>query len=525
MLMQQKTISDSYWENLSLNDLDLDLLSNYLFEKEKPLSTSELANALIFARIKKEKEKEALRQSQLGTRFTPQNDYEEGQTLLFPALDWISGVVRSKRAGSNPDFEGFNVIEVEFEDKTVRCFASNLLNHPLNDTFSENDLSASVDIDKIFQKFGEHISHILEDSLSTSRDLVRIGESWFPKSLLIDFNQGHLNIVEAILDMQGGGPLEPKAILSQLDVDLGENPELTEFSLNYALQEDTRFDEVGTKGIYSWFLHRLEPEHVREIPHHLKYEPVSELTETLTSEDLSMLENIDDELIQYKYKLDTQLNNISFILSYPHWRIGSIPLTPKIKTVFPTALQTERVKISFYDQDDNETISAWLIRPNNYVYGLREWYEDHDLIPGSIISLEKTDDPGKIIIRAQKKRSNREWLKTILIGADGGIVLALLKQSVSAGFNDRMAIAVPDTEGLDAIWKERQNKQRPLKSDVTKMMQELSKLNQQHNVHFIELYAVLNTIRRVPPEPILQLLKTDPDFKYVGDQYYHMKDA
>ena len=159
------------------------------------------------------------------------------------------------------------------------------------------------------------------------------------------------------------------------------------------------------------------------------------------------------------------------------------------------------------------------------MYGLREWYEDHDLIPGSIISLEKTDDPGKIIIRAQKKRSNREWLKTILIGADGGIVLALLKQSVSAGFNDRMAIAVPDTEGLDAIWKERQNKQRPLKSDVTKMMQELSKLNQQHNVHFIELYAVLNTIRRVPPEPILQLLKTDPDFKYVGDQYYHMKDA
>jgi len=88
-----------------------------------------------------------------------------------------------------------------------------------------------------------------------------------------------------------------------------------------------------------------------------------------------------------------------------------------------------------------------------------------------------------------------------------------------------MAIAIPDSEGLDAIWKDRLNKTRSLKSDVMKMMQELSKLNQQHNVHFIELYAVLNTIRRIPPEPILHLLKTDPDFKYVGDQYYHMKEV
>ncbi len=525
MVMQQKNISDSYWENLSLNDSDLDLLSDFLFEKEKPLRTSELAHALIFSRIKQEKEKESLKQSQLGKRFTPKEDYEKGETLLFPALDWQSGIVKSKRAGNNPDFEGFNVIDVEFDDKTIRSFASNLHIHPLNESFSENNLSSSIDVDGVYNKFGKKIGRLLENKLATSKELVRIAESWFPKSLLIDFNQGHLNIVEAILDMQGGGPLEPKAILSQLDIDLGENPELTEFSLNYALQEDSRFDEVGTKGIYSWFLHRLEPEDVRQVPYYLKYEPVLEVSETISNEDLSMLQNIDDELIQYDFGDEYFQKEISFVLSYPHWRVGTIPLTPKIKSVFPTALQTERVKISFHDPDYNETILAWLIRPVNYVYGLRDWYDDHDLIPGSVISLEKTDDPGKIIIRAQKKRSNREWLKTILIGADGGIVLALLKQSVSAGFNDRMAIAIPDSEGLDAIWKDRLNKTRSLKSDVMKMMQELSKLNQQHNVHFIELYAVLNTIRRIPPEPILHLLKTDPDFKYVGDQYYHMKEV
>lgn len=41
---------------------------------------------------------------------------------------------------------------------------------------------------------------------------------------------------------------------------------LLEFSLNYALQEDPRFDEVGTTGEIAWVPRRLEPEAVLE-PH------------------------------------------------------------------------------------------------------------------------------------------------------------------------------------------------------------------------------------------------------------------
>ena len=87
-----------------------------------------------------------------------------------------------------------------------------------------------------------------------------------------------------------------------------------------------------------------------------------------------MLQNIDDELIQYDFGDEYFQRNI-LVLSYPHWRVGTIPLTPKIKSVFPTALQTERVKISFHDPDDNETISAWLIRPDNYV-----WFKEIDMM-------------------------------------------------------------------------------------------------------------------------------------------------
>ena len=50
----------------------------------------------------------------------------------------------------------------------------------------------------------------------------------------------------------------------------GENDKLMEFSLNYELQEDPRFDEVGTTGVIAWFLKKLEPQSVLETPLYLR---------------------------------------------------------------------------------------------------------------------------------------------------------------------------------------------------------------------------------------------------------------
>ena len=71
---------------------------------------------------------------------------------------------------------------------------------------------------------------------------------------------GHLNLAEAILDMAGGGPLPTKALLEQVGLTSNTNSNLVEFSLDHALQEDPRFDEVGPAGETLWFLNRLEPE-------------------------------------------------------------------------------------------------------------------------------------------------------------------------------------------------------------------------------------------------------------------------
>ena len=112
-----------------------------------------------------------------------------------------------------------------------------------------------------------------------------------------------------------------------------------------------------------------------------------------------------------------------------------------------------------------------------------------------------------------------------MVGADDGLVFALLRQSIYAGFNDRMAIAIPDPKGLDRVWETRASKNIPLKNDVTRLMRELSKLNNQAHVHFIDLYAGINVIRRVAPQELFMVLNDNDEYNHIGDNYYHLSET
>jgi len=56
------------------------------------------------------------------------------------------------------------------------------------------------------------------------------------------------------------------------------------------------------------------------------------------------------------------------------------------------------------------------------------------------------------------------------------------------------------------------------------MMSELSKLDNQRNVHFIDLYAAINVVRRTPPFDLLAVLSKNKEFIHVGDNYYHLAE-
>ncbi|MEA3326054.1 MAG: hypothetical protein U9R53_01900 [Chloroflexota bacterium] len=519
-------ISESYWDTLEIDIADIEFLYAYLLEKGTPLTSEKLTSALIHERIHSEKDKLQERLKENGEIYLPKDEFSLGDKIQFPALKWVRGEVIKVRNGNNPILPDLKVITVALETGQTQQFASNLLEHQLNQFTQSQIDSGEQDEGALIEKRGDAINAKLEDKLNENTDIIRIGDLWFPKSLLIEFNIGHLNLAEAILDMHSGGPLLVDTLIDQIDIKTDDPKELVEFSLNYALQEDARFDEVGPSGVIQWFLNRLEPEFVREKPLELIYQPF-EYDRSLLSKDMIKSEQqIADELVELdpQFRQKTSGNETLVVLNYPHWRTGSIPLTAKTRVFFPTALESPRVKFKFIDAKGQE-ISAWVVRPYNYVYGLRDWYEELELMPGSILKIRHGKKPGEVLIEPQKKRSNREWIRTLLIGADGGIVFAMLKQTITADFNERIAVAVPSTEILDELWRKRIKNPKPINLEMMNIMRELAKLNPQGHVHGVELYSALNCIRRCPPGVVFSILSSDPEFISVGDLYFRISSS
>ena len=525
MVFVEFKLSEDYWKSLEINPSDIEFLYAFLLEKETPLMSSDLAQALIKERIRLEKAALQKKQDQNGEIYLPKLVFNPGDKIQFPALNWLSGVVKETHTGNNPEYPMLQVMTVDLENGQTRQFASNLEEHALNEVSAIADNLDDEGEQELIKKFGGAITKILEEKLVEKKDIIRIGDKWFPKSLLIDFNVGHLNLAEAVLDMHDGGPLSVDALLEQIDVQSDDPEELIHFSFNYALQEDPRFDEVGPSGVLQWFLNRLEPQPVREKPLQLLFTPIEYDLSLLDKDMLNAEQKIDDELVAFNPEFTRKIptDRVSIVLNYPHWRVGSIPLTALTRPFFPTALESPRVKFSLIDNQKRQ-ISAWVVRPYNYIYGLRDWYEDLELMPGSIITIKRGKNLGEVFIEPQKKRSNREWIRTLLIGADGGVVFALLKQNITADFNERMAIAIPSVEVLDELWQKRANNPMPFNKSLINTMKELAKLNPQGHVHSIELYSALNCIRRCPPGLVFSTLASNPEFTAVGDLYYRLSD-
>lgn len=523
MPIESLSLNSNYWENFRIGETDLDFLYNFLLEIETPQTSQELLQALVTERIQFEKDRLQNPVKPDGKIYTPKDHYEIGDSIFFPAIDGKKGIVKATRPARNPEYPPFEVIEVEFPAKEKMIFAASLENHKLNNPVEIDQNDPGFDPIKVVKTYGAGLSECLNDALTSKPDLVRIAGLWFPRSLLVDVNIGHLNLAEAVLDMAGGGPLSTKDILDQIDLPTDVNLKLTEFSLNFAFQEDARFDEVGTAGQIAWFLKRLEPDGVKEIPIYLQYSKenleTSEAVELLTQFESEVCDELEMPACE-----EEDSEEISTALIYPHWRAGTLPLSSRMAQLFPTAYESPRVRFNFVDGSTHTTFPGWVVRQSKYVFGLAEFYKTHGLFPGSLVHLRRGKAAGEVVISVEKRKQNREWIRTVLIGADGGIVFAMLKQQVNATFDERMAIAIPDVDAVDQFWLQSKSKRKSLESVVYSIMKELSKLNTQGHVHAQELYSVVNLIQRCPPGPILTLLTQKPWANHLGDLYFRVEE-
>jgi hypothetical protein len=524
MVSASFTLPEDYWETLQIQEEDIEFLYNRLMETEIPLTSWELTTALVEGRILREKRSVEEQRTSGGDTYKPVEHYKIDQRLVFPIFAWRKGKVVSVRPGQNPDLGDFQVIKVDFENGEQKEMAAGLDDHKLNQPIEIYEDDESLNFEAVIDNYADILLKRMEETLENNPDFIRIAGRWFPKALLVDINTGHLNLAEAVLDMQGGGPLPTSAFLSQIGLSEEDNQKLVMFSLDLGLQEDPRFDEVGPAGEVLWYLHRLEPPEVLEVPVYLRYQEIEHDRSLLTEDMLALERDLDDELSPLDFKFP-KVNEVKLPLLFPHLRAGTLPLSGRIRHLFPTAYEAPRIRFILVDGETGEKFPGWVVRKHRYIFGLRQWYEKHGLMPGSNLIVKRGEKPGEVIVRVDGRRSNREWVRTVLVGSDGGIVYAMLKQTVEASFDERMSIAVPDPAPLDQIWTRIEKDRTTFERIVVNTVRELSKLNPQSHVHATELYAAVNIVKRCPPAPILALLTARPWFVHVGDLHYRFEDS
>ncbi len=525
MTLASFSLRENYWEDFNLQEEDITFLYAYLMELETPLTSDELIEALVENRIEVEKEIFEEKRLNGGDVYLPAENYQVGQKLVFPVFDWRQAEVIDTRSGKNPEMEAFSVVKVAFDDTgEEREFAADLSEHALNQP-KDADAEDVPQAETILEEYRSLLIKRLEQGLQANDDFVRIAGRWFPLALLVDVTKGHLNLAEAVLDMAEGEPLPTSTLLEQVDLPSNENPKLLEFSLDLALQDDNRFDEVGPAGKIRWYLRRLEPEGVSEVPLYLRYHEIEYNRDLLSNQMIAVEQAIEDELTPYRDDVEPSEDEIAIPLLFSHWRAGALPLTPRVSPFFPTAYEAPRIRFMLVDGENGEKFPGWVVRKEGYVLGLKDWYQQRELMPGTIVRVQPGKESGEVVVQVAAQRSRRDWVRTALVGADGGIVFATLKQVVTAAYNERMGIMVPAVEALDDVWERPLSEQPPFERVVANMARELTKLNPQNHVHVTELYAAVNLVRRCPPGPIMALLTSRPWFVHVGDLHFRFDDS
>lgn len=521
-MIQPRTQAPDYWgPDFALTSSDIEQIYNHFLEVEKPQTTQQIARVIIAHRVAQEvSDVERLLAGR--TIYQPKSSYKKGDELVFPSLKFAHGKVKEIRAGYNPQYGEFNVIAVEI-NKKVREFAAELrVEHSLNATDLDNITGSSpADIEQLYTLYSSAVEKKVTQALEAREEFILLSGKWFVKALMAEVNIGHLHLTEAVLEMMNGGPLSSDEIMVHLDLDPGVDEEVKRFSLDFAISQDPRFDEVAPPGKIAWFLNRLEPQAVRDIPEKLKYTSIPHDRALLSPQLLLLERELDDEWSDIKSAGGPQ--PVVFSLMFPHRWAGTIPLSSRIRPLFPAG-RSPRQRIIFLDEDSGDEITGWVVHEKRYVYGLAEWYQQNGIPVGGFVQLTPQPDPGVVGLNFDRRRAQREWVRLATV-EDNRITFDLKRRAVGCGYDDLMIVGTDVVAAIDALWRRVESQQRSVASLLAEIFPQLSKMNPQNTVHAKSLYSAINMLRRVPPGPLFAELVRHPAFQPVGDHYWRFESS
>ena len=516
-------LANRWARNFEVTTEDIDYIMNLLLEQETPMTTGQLAKVLVEQRL--EEEQAAIEKQYKDTKvYNPAESYAEGDRVVFTEMELATATVAEVRDGQNSDYGDFSVIAVEFDDDTHnlpdkhREFATALsVEHKLiSESNGDNPLinQIGIDPDEILEVEDNHVMRVVHEELRQNQSLKRVAGYWFPEELVMETDIGTLHLSEAVLDINGGGPMRTEDIINEIG-GIGNAPmKLQVFSLNLALNDDERFDEVGPAGEVLWYLRRMEPDAVREVPTLLKYTPIEYDDELLSDEMFDLETELDDEYTEIEF--EGRLPRATTTIIYPHRRAGTLPLNAKNLAIFPPG-RAPRIHVELVDKEDGEKFNGWVVHEHRYVYGLMDYYTKHRLPVGVFLTVEPGEEEGQILISHEGYKPRTEYIR--ILTPDGKTIrFENKKRQIGAEYDDLVIIGVDDLAGVDELSKKGSKKN--LAAIIREMLQALSSLSPQGTVHAITLYSAVNVMRRCAPGPIFATLSAHPDFEDVGDHYW-----
>lgn len=527
-MLQRKTQTAAFWrDQFEISEEDLDFFHDLILDATAPLNNEQLALRAIQEYQRRETSRMESELSK-GRIYQPSESYEVGQTLVFPAMDFVVGEIVEKRRGQNPEHGEFDVVMVKFagESKT-REFAARLqtphrLNQPNGRGLTEEGalLSAQEIYDLYQDEIDESILYALEEG-PRADEFVQVGDYWLLTDQLAELHVGHLNIAEAMIEMQAR-PLLPEEILAELDLADDITQPMQIISLNHALGHDERFDKISSGAEHAWFLRRLEPEEAHRVPPLLRAHAPRYNRALLSVELLQIEWELDDEWGESGVGSDVPsvVPSTSFTLIYPHRRYGTLPLSSRTRSFFPSGSQG-RSLVTVIDGRWGNRYQAWVVHEGRYVSGLRKWMDEHTIPVGAQITLERTNKPNEVVIDYRPRRMKREWSRFATANTrSASISFEMNKIQISCEYDDYLVVSAEDERSIDLLQAEIEKRNVDLDTIVEMVVPELTKLSPQGTAHAKTVYSAVNMLYRCPPGPIFYSLISNRSFQDTSGGYF-----
>lgn len=525
-MIQRKTQTAEYWQSFSLTQDDVDHLHNLLLDAEQPVTTGDLALAVVTERCRQE---ETVLRAELmrGALYQPRKKFNVGERIIFPALDFRMGEVIAVRPGQNPEHGSFEVVTVDFgPDRRQRSFAAALnaphkLNADTPDLFVADEL---VSPERLLAGAARKIPAVLAAQLAVQPNFASFEDRWLLRDLLADVHVGHLNIAEAVIEMRGV-PVDSADLLHDLDLPAEFRREALLFSLHSALAADGRFDQVGPGPSRRWFLRRLEPAEALATPALLGFTPFSYERAALGVDLLQLEWELDDEWSdESAVEVAPQraaLSSTTLLLTYPHLISGTLPINKHTQAFFPRGYG-ERTMVTLVDGRWGQRFTAWVVHGGRYVAGLKGWFDQHKLPAGAQLTLERKGNTGEVLVDFKPKRMRREWTRRALVVEGNRLDIQLRKQEVACEYDELAIIGDDHADDMARLRANPLYAHAPLADLVFEIFSDLAGLSQSGSVHAKTIYAAINVLRRCPPGPIFALLASDPRYSAAGNCLFRL---